>query len=186
MTRCTSMRRKAALPATPADGARRVIELRELVHGPAPRRPACGHGHGLQPHGSQLRASIPQSVLDRIVPGYYQRYGRQGHRWSAPPAATTRPPRTLMMAKLMSDSVAAVGARVQDGLLPLRSDGAPAARCDGGDAAACQCGVSWAAQVQFIGEGWNFGEVANGARFVQASQLSLNGIWHRHLQRPWP
>jgi hypothetical protein len=26
-----------------------------------------------------------------------------------------------------------------------------------------------------VGEGWNFGEVANGARFVQASQLSLNG-----------
>ena len=29
--------------------------------------------------------------------------------------------------------------------------------------------------VQIIGEGWNFGEVANGARFEQASQLSLNG-----------
>ncbi len=29
--------------------------------------------------------------------------------------------------------------------------------------------------VFLIGEGWNFGEVANGARFVQASQLSLNG-----------
>jgi len=30
-------------------------------------------------------------------------------------------------------------------------------------------------QVQLLGEGWNFGEVADGARFVQASQLSLNG-----------
>jgi pullulanase len=29
--------------------------------------------------------------------------------------------------------------------------------------------------VNLIGEGWNFGEVENGARFVQASQLSLNG-----------
>jgi pullulanase len=29
--------------------------------------------------------------------------------------------------------------------------------------------------IHLIGEGWNFGEVANGARFVQASQLSLNG-----------
>ena len=26
-----------------------------------------------------------------------------------------------------------------------------------------------------IGEGWNFGEVADGARFVQASQLGSNG-----------
>jgi pullulanase len=30
-------------------------------------------------------------------------------------------------------------------------------------------------KIQLIGEGWNFGEVADGARFVQASQLSLNG-----------
>jgi pullulanase-type alpha-1,6-glucosidase len=29
--------------------------------------------------------------------------------------------------------------------------------------------------VNLIGEGWNFGEVADGARFVQASQLSSNG-----------
>ncbi len=30
-------------------------------------------------------------------------------------------------------------------------------------------------EVLLIGEGWNFGEVADGARFVQASQRSLNG-----------
>ncbi|HYP31114.1 MAG TPA: alpha-1,6-glucosidase domain-containing protein [Burkholderiaceae bacterium] len=30
-------------------------------------------------------------------------------------------------------------------------------------------------EIPLIGEGWNFGEVADGARFVQASQLSLNG-----------
>jgi pullulanase len=29
--------------------------------------------------------------------------------------------------------------------------------------------------IPLIGEGWNFGEVADGARFVQASQLSLGG-----------
>jgi len=29
--------------------------------------------------------------------------------------------------------------------------------------------------VALIGEGWNFGEIADGKRFVQASQLSLNG-----------
>jgi pullulanase/glycogen debranching enzyme len=29
--------------------------------------------------------------------------------------------------------------------------------------------------VQLIGEGWNYGAVQDGARFVQASQLSLNG-----------
>jgi pullulanase-type alpha-1,6-glucosidase len=30
-------------------------------------------------------------------------------------------------------------------------------------------------EVQFLGEGWNFGEVADGARFVQASMFSLQG-----------
>jgi pullulanase len=30
-------------------------------------------------------------------------------------------------------------------------------------------------RIHLIGEGWNFGEVADGARFVQASQRSLNG-----------
>jgi pullulanase/glycogen debranching enzyme len=30
-------------------------------------------------------------------------------------------------------------------------------------------------RIELIGEGWNFGEVADGRRFVQASQLSLNG-----------
>src|SRR5690606_4598578 len=28
-------------------------------------------------------------------------------------------------------------------------------------------------RINLIGEGWNFGEVADGARFIQASQLSL-------------
>jgi pullulanase-type alpha-1,6-glucosidase len=35
--------------------------------------------------------------------------------------------------------------------------------------------VATGREIPLIGEGWNFGEVADGARFVQASQLSLNG-----------
>jgi pullulanase len=41
--------------------------------------------------------------------------------------------------------------------------------------AAARRGCAAGRHVPLIGEGWNFGEVANGARFVQASQLSLNG-----------
>jgi hypothetical protein len=37
-----------------------------------------------------------------------------------------------------------------------------------------RCSSAWNAaagrHIQLIGEGWNFGEVANGARFVQAAQ----------------
>ena len=40
--------------------------------------------------------------------------------------------------------------------------------------------------VFLIGEGWNYGVVADGARFVQASQNSLNGSGIGTFQRPRP
>ena len=38
--------------------------------------------------------------------------------------------------------------------------------------------------VYLYGEGWNFGEVANNARFTQATQGQLGGTQDRHLLRP--
>jgi pullulanase/glycogen debranching enzyme len=35
--------------------------------------------------------------------------------------------------------------------------------------------------VQLIGEGWNFGEVADGRRFTSQSVIAER-LWHRHLQ----
>ena len=83
----------------------------------------------------------------------------------------------------MIDSVALWATQLPDRLVPLRPDGPPAAR---GDGSRCSARVDAAAgrHVNLIGEGWNFGEVADGKRFVQASQLSLDGSRHRHLQRP--
>ena len=43
------------------------------------------------------------------------------------------------------------------------------------EAAAARVDAAAGPPRQLIGEGWNFGEVADGARFVQASQLSLDG-----------
>ena len=40
--------------------------------------------------------------------------------------------------------------------------------------------------IYLYGEGWNFGEVADNARFVQATQLNMGGTGHRHVQRPAP
>ena len=41
-------------------------------------------------------------------------------------------------------------------------------------------------KIYLYGEGWNFGEVANNARFVKATQRQHGRHRHRHLQRPAP
>ena len=46
--------------------------------------------------------------------------------------------------------------------------------------------ASTARRIYLYGEGWNFGEVADNARGVNATQLNMAGTRHRHLQRPHP
>jgi pullulanase-type alpha-1,6-glucosidase len=113
-----------------------------------------------------------KSVLDRIVPGYYHRLNAAGgiERSTCCDNTATE---NLMMGKLMTDSVAlwATQYHIDSFRFDLMGH-QPRAVME-----QLQQKVNAAAghPVQLIGEGWNFGEVANGARFVQASQLSLNG-----------
>ena len=110
--------------------------------------------------------------LDRIVPGYYHRLNATGTVETStccPNTATEH----LMMGKLMIDSVTtwATQYHVDSFRFDLMAF-QPRAVME-----KLKKVVSAAAghPVQLIGEGWNFGEVQDGARFVQASQLSLNG-----------
>ena len=114
----------------------------------------------------------PQSVLDRIVPGYYHRLNAEGvvERSTCCDNTATE---HRMMGRLMRDSVRLwatehridsfrfdlMGHQPRDEMLRLKAE---LARDHG-------------RPIHLIGEGWNFGEVADGARFVQASQLSLGG-----------
>jgi len=154
----------------PADGARRVIEFREMV--------MALHNAGLRVgmdvvYNHTYRAGQDEkSVLDRIVPGYYHRLNAKGEIESSTCCFNTAT-ENRMMAKLMIDSAELwtkhykidsfrfdlMGHQPREAMLAL------------------QARVNKAAgrHINLIGEGWNFGEVANGARFVQASQLSLNG-----------
>jgi pullulanase-type alpha-1,6-glucosidase len=114
----------------------------------------------------------PRSVLDRIVPGYYHRLDANGvvERSTCCDNTATE---HAMMARLMIDSAE----------LWVRHYGIDSFRFDlmghqPRDAMArLQARVDAAAgrRVELIGEGWNFGEVADGRRFVQASQGSLQG-----------
>jgi pullulanase len=113
-----------------------------------------------------------QSVLDRIVPGYYHRLNASGAIETSTCCDNTAT-ENAMMGKLMIDSVAlwARAYRIDSFRFDLMGH-QPRAVME-----RLQQRVDGAAgrHVQLIGEGWNFGEVANGARFEQASQLSLNG-----------
>jgi pullulanase-type alpha-1,6-glucosidase len=113
-----------------------------------------------------------KSVLDRIVPGYYHRLNPAGviERSTCCDNTATE---NLMMGKLMIDS--AVLWATQYGIDSFRFD--LMGHQPRGTMLRLQERVNAAARrkVPLIGEGWNFGEVADGARFVQASQLSLNG-----------
>jgi pullulanase/glycogen debranching enzyme len=154
----------------PEDGARRVIEFREMVQ--SLHRAGLRVGMDVVFNHTFAAGQNEKSVLDRIVPGYYHRLDAKGAIEQSTCCDNTAT-ENLMMGKLMIDSVAlwATQYKIDSFRFDLMGH-QPRAVME-----RLQERVNKAARrkVLLIGEGWNFGEVANGARFVQASQLSLNG-----------
>ncbi|PWF46767.1 alpha-1,6-glucosidase domain-containing protein [Massilia glaciei] len=153
-----------------ADGARRVIELRAMVMNL--HQTGLRVGMDVVYNHTFASGQKEKSVLDRIVPGYYHRLDAAGKVEQSTCCDNTATERR-MMGKLMVES-AELWAREYK-IDSFRFDlmgHQPRAVME-----QLQRRVDAAAghPVQLIGEGWNFGEVANGTRFVQASQLSLNG-----------
>ena len=154
----------------PDDGAARIREFRAMVMG----LNAAGLRVGMDVVYNHTSASgeNAKSVLDRIVPGYYHRLNAAGEIERSTCCENTAT-ENRMMGKLMIDSVKTWA--TQYGIDSFRFDvmgHQPRAVMEKlRDDLAAAVGHP----VPLIGEGWNFGEVANGARFVQASQLSLNG-----------
>ncbi|MCX5066161.1 pullulanase-type alpha-1,6-glucosidase [Micromonospora lupini] len=119
------------------------------------------------------------SVLDQIVPGYYHRLLEDGTVANSTCCANTAPEHA-MMGKLVVDSLVTwakqyrvdgfrfdlMGHHPKANILAVRAalDRLTVAR-DGVDGKA----------IMLYGEGWNFGEVADDARFVQATQANMAG-----------
>ncbi len=160
-----------------ADGAGRVREFRAMV--------GAFHAAGLRVVLDQVfnhtagSGQDQSSVLDRIVPGYYHRLDAGGEVETStccPNVATEH----RMAEKLMVDACVfwarqyrvdgfrfdLMGHHSRANLLAVRAalDGLTP-DVDGVDGRA----------ITMYGEGWNFGEVADNARFVQASQGQLGG-----------
>ncbi len=157
--------------ATPgASGVQRLVEFRRLVQ--------ALHGLGLRVgmdvvyNHTSASGQHRHAVLDRIVPGYYHRLDAEG-RVERSTCCDNTATEHRMMAKLMIDSAVAWVRhhRIDAFRFDLMGHQPRAAML------ALQQAVDRAAgrRIHLIGEGWNFGEVADGRRFVQASQLSLNG-----------
>ena len=152
------------------DGAARVIELRAMVD--ALHRAGLRVGMDVVYNHTAASGQDSRSVLDRIVPGYYQRLDANGvvERSTCCDNTATE---NRMMAKLMIDTAVrwVRDYRIDSFRFDLMGHQPKAAML------ALQAAVNKAAgkQVFLLGEGWNFGEVANNKRFVQAAQLGLAG-----------
>ncbi len=153
-----------------ADGATRVVEFRRMVQ--ALHAAGLRVGMDMVFNHTAAAGQAAHSVLDRIVPGYYQRLDAKGQVATSTCCANTAT-ENLMMGKLMVDA-AVVWAR-DYGIDSFRFDlmgHQPRAAME-----RLQQAVDAASghHVPLIGEGWNFGEIADGARFQQAAQGQLDG-----------
>jgi pullulanase/glycogen debranching enzyme len=157
-------------PAAPNGPERRVLEFRRMVQ--ALHVAGLRVGMDMVYNHTSASGQDPKSVLDRIVPGYYHRLDAAG-RVERSTCCDNTATEHRMMGKLMVDSVLTwarayridsfrfdlMGHQPRDRMVELKQ----------------KLREATGRNIPLIGEGWNFGEVANGARFVQASQLSLNG-----------
>ncbi|MFF9566126.1 pullulanase-type alpha-1,6-glucosidase [Streptomyces sp. NPDC014685] len=163
--------------ASDPDGTRRTVEFRQMVQGL--------NGAGLRTvmdvvyNHTVAAGQDDKSVLDRIVPGYYQRLLADGTVATSTCCANTAPENT-MMGKLVVDSVVTwakqykvdgfrfdlMGHHPKANILAVRKalDALTMAK-DGVDGK----------RIVLYGEGWNFGEIADDARFVQATQKNMAG-----------
>jgi pullulanase len=163
--------------STNPNGTTRILQFRRMVEGL--------DGIGLRVvmdvvyNHTNASGQADKSVLDKIVPGYYHRLNGVGAVETSTCCQNTATEHN-MMRKLMVDSVVTwakaykvdgfrfdlMGHHMKADMLAVRSAlDALTLEKDGVD------GKS----IYVYGEGWNFGEVANDARGVNATQLNMAG-----------
>ena len=152
------------------DGMTRVMEFRAMVQS----LNAAGLRVGMDVVFNHTTSSgqNDHSVLDEIVPGYYYRYGSTGAQLTDSCCADTAA-ENHMMGKLVQDSVV-MWARDYH-VSSFRYDIMSFIPRDVLTALQTKVDAIVGRHVEMLGEGFNFGTVANGARFVQASMGSLDG-----------
>ncbi|MGV9693609.1 pullulanase-type alpha-1,6-glucosidase [Streptomyces sp. NPDC003444] len=163
--------------ATAPDGTDRIVQFRQMVK--------AIHDAGLNVvmdvvyNHTAAAGQDAASVLDKIVPGYYQRLDATGTVTRDSCCADTAP-ENAMMNKLVVDSVTTwakhyridgfrfdlMGLDPKQTMLDVKSS--LAGLTPGRD------GINGRASLLY-GEGWDYGVVANDARFPQATQKNMAG-----------
>jgi pullulanase-type alpha-1,6-glucosidase len=163
--------------STNPDGPTRIREFRAMVR--SLNRTGLRVVMDVVYNHTNSSGQAETSVLDRIVPGYYHRLNADGVVETSTCCANTAT-EFAMMEKLMVDSVVtwARDYRVDGFRFDLMGHHSLAnmqAVREALDALTiADDGVDGSA-IYLYGEGWNFGEVADNARFVQATQPNLGG-----------
>ncbi|MFF3331249.1 pullulanase-type alpha-1,6-glucosidase [Streptomyces sp. NPDC002888] len=163
--------------ATDPDGTERTVEFRKMVK--ALNEDGLRVVMDVVYNHTAASGQADTSVLDRIVPGYYQRLLADGSVANSTCCANTAT-ENAMMGKLVVDSIVTwakeykvdgfrfdlMGHHPKANILAVRKalDALTPAK-DGVDGK----------KIILYGEGWNFGEVADDARFVQATQKNMAG-----------
>lgn len=155
--------------ATDPDGTERIRQFRAMV--------AALHRAGLRVvmdvvyNHTAASGQADTSVLDRIVPGYYQRLS-DGGQVTTDSCCSDTAPEHAMMNRLVVDSVStwARAYHVDGFRFDLMGLDPKSTMLD------VQAAVERIRPGSYLyGEGWNFGVVANDARFVQATQANMAG-----------
>jgi pullulanase len=156
--------------ATDPEGTARISEFRAMVK--------SLHDMGFSVvmdvvyNHTNASGNSENSVLDKIVPGYYHRLNPDSGAVEKSTCCDNTATEAIMFQKLMVDSLVVwardyqidafrfdlMGHHPRQGII---------------DALAAIRAVR--SHVYFYGEGWNFGEVANNAKFEQATQLNMAG-----------
>ncbi|MGI5374883.1 pullulanase-type alpha-1,6-glucosidase [Streptomyces sp. CA-251387] len=163
--------------ASDPDGTARTVEFRKMVK--ALNEDGLRVVMDVVYNHTAASGQADTSVLDRIVPGYYQRLLADGSVANSTCCANTAT-ENAMMGKLVVDSIVTwakeykvdgfrfdlMGHHPKANILAVRKalDELTLAE-DGVDGK----------KIILYGEGWNFGEVADDARFVQATQKNMAG-----------
>jgi len=163
--------------ATNPDGITRIVEFREMVQ--ALNEAGLRVVMDVVYNHTNAAGQSPMSVLDRIVPGYYHRLNDRGQVETSSCCPNTASEHN-MMEKLMIDSLVTWATRYKiDGFrfdlmghhMKRNMENVRAAL---DSLTVASEGVD-GASIYLYGEGWNFGEVADNARGVNATQINMSG-----------
>ncbi|HDN9826169.1 TPA: pullulanase-type alpha-1,6-glucosidase [Aeromonas salmonicida] len=157
--------------ATDAEGSQRILEFREMVK-------AIKQNIGMNVvmdvvYNHTNEAGLgPKWVLDKIVPWYYQRLNPETGSVENSTCCSNTAPEHAMFAKLMDDSLVTWARDYKIDAFRFDLMGHhPKDQVVQALAAVKQVNP----EMYFYGEGWNFGEVQDDKRFVQATQKHLAG-----------